>query len=545
MRKGANPILFLMLFPWQLQASSGIRAVVVFPFENQSPRADLNWISESFAEILSTRLALPENYILDRDERNAAAAQLGIPLDTPLTLASDFKVAQTLGVDWAILGNFDVNENLLTARAQLLDVRQLRLSAPLEVSGNLTDLVDLQARLAWRLLATHDRDFTVGSEDDFRRLFGDLRLDAFENYIRGLLASDDASRVRFLTESDRLDPSDHHAAFELGRVYFDQKDYDKSARWLANIDAGFLHYHEALFLRGVDEFFLGHEAAAEKDFEALAVDLPLNEVVNNLGVLESRRGRYDEAFTNFDRAYRNDLSDGDFCFNRGVALWHLNRYQEAAQSLEEAEHANDDDMEAHAFRALALGKLGDVAPQRQEMMWLSAHEVEAAAGKEEDVLPQPRLKKNYDGRAFGLLALTIHNALEERLANASPQDHAAAHFALGEKYLAKKRSAEAEREFAEVVNLTPSDPMAHLAFAQALEAEGKHQEAAAELDASLHLKNSVEARLSLARVYLALKQPALARQESQAALELDPNNLEAQRLIQQIPAPAEPLRKTP
>jgi Tfp pilus assembly protein PilF len=161
------------------------------------------------------------------------------------------------------------------------------------------------------------------------------------------------------------------------------------------------------------------------------------------------------------------------------------------------------------------------------------------------VLPQPRLKKNYSGRAFRLLALTLHNALEERLASATPQEHSTAHFALGQRLLSEKRYAEAERELREVVSLTPADPQAHLLLAQALEAESRHHEASAELEASLKLKNSVEAHLTLAHVYLSLNQPALARLQGQAALDLDPGNHEAQQLVEQGHAGAATSRKTP
>jgi tetratricopeptide (TPR) repeat protein len=65
-------------------------------------------------------------------------------------------------------------------------------------------------------------------------------------------------------------------------------------------------YSESLFLRAVDEFFLGHEEVAEKDFETSPRRCPLDEVSNNLGVLEARRGRYDEALANFERAYQGD-----------------------------------------------------------------------------------------------------------------------------------------------------------------------------------------------------------------------------------------------
>lgn len=544
MRKAAGFLLLLLLCPGQLHGSSAVRGILVFPFENQSPRSDLNWISESFAEVLSSRLAQPENYVLDRDERNAACTQLGMPIDTPLTLASEFKVAETLGVDWAILGNFNVTGNRLVARSQLLDVRLLKLSQPLEVSGELTDLVDLQTRLAWRLLATHDRSFTVGNEEDFRRRFHDIRLDAFENYIRGLAAADDTSRLHFFLESDRLDPSDHRAAFALGRLYFEQKDYANSTKWLRRLEESDPSYDESLFLRAVDEFFLGREAIAEREFESFWKKLPLNEVSNNLGVLEARRGRYSEALANFERAYQSDPSDADFCFNRGVALWYEKRYQAAGESLREAVRANDEDSEAHTLLALVLEKLGDDAAEQRELDWLAEHEV-GPAEQPGDMLPQPRLKKNYNGRAFRLLELTLHNALEERLANASPREHSDVHLALGKKFFTDRRYAEAERELSEVVSLAPADPQGHLLLAQVLEAEGKHQEAVAELEASLKLKSTVAAHLSLAHVYLSLNQPALARLQGQAALDLDPGNNEAEQLIQQTPAGAANSRKTP
>ena len=94
--------------------------------------------------------------------------QLGIPADTPLTVASEYKAAQTLGVDWAVLGKFNVEGDRLTASARLLDLRQLKLSPPIEVSGELSELVDLQTRLVWRLVAAHDPNFTVGHGRGFR-----------------------------------------------------------------------------------------------------------------------------------------------------------------------------------------------------------------------------------------------------------------------------------------------------------------------------------------------------------------------------------------
>jgi tetratricopeptide (TPR) repeat protein len=535
----------LLLLPWELQGSPGVRAILVFPFENQSPRSDLTWISEGFAEILSTCLAGPEAYVLGREERNAAYLQLGLAPGTPLTLASAYKVAETLGSDWAVVGSFDVTGDRLTTRAQLLEVRQLKLAPRIEVTGELAELVDLETRLAWRLLAAHDPGFTVGKEEDFRRRFPEVRLDAFENYIRGLLAADEQSRVRFLLEADRLNPADHRAAFELGRAYFDQKDYANSAKWFRKRGEADPNYLESLFLLGVDEFFLGHREAAEKAFETLARQIPLSEVSNNLGVLKTRRKRYAEALADFERAYQGDPTDPDFCFNRGVCLWYLQRYEAAAQSLEEALRGNEEDSEAHTLLAVVKAKLGDAGGERHELQWLAEHEAGPAADGPGDVPPQARLKKNYDGRAFRLLSLTLHNALEERLSSLPAAQHGEVHLGRGQKLLAEGRLPEAERELTEAVSLLPSSSEAHLALAQVMEAEGKHREAAAELETSLKLKDSVVARLCLARVYLSLDQPEAARDQSRAALSLDPGNPEAQQMVDQIRARAAALKRTP
>jgi len=537
-------LVLLLLVPCVLGAASEVRTVLVFPFENQGSRSDLNWISESFADILSSRLAGPQTYVLGRDERNAAYLQLGIPADTPLTLASEYKVAQTLGVDWAVVGSFEVAGDRLGARTLLLDVRQLKLSPALGVAGELSELLSLQTRLAWRLLATHDPSFTVGKEEDFLRRFPEVRLDAFENYIRGVLATDETSRLRFFREADRLNPASHEAAFALGRLYFDQKDYANSAKWLRKLGETDPNYHESLFFLGVDEYFLGHLQAAEEAFEALAKWIPLNEVSNNLGVLRARRGRYVEALASFERAYQADPTDPDFCFNRAVSLWYLKRYGDVAKALEEILRVNDDDSEAHSMLAAVFKKLEDSTREEHELRWLAEHEVGSTPNSPEDILPQPRLKKNYDGRAFGLLALTVRNALEERLAGLSPQQHSEVHLARGRKFLAEGRLPEAEHELTEAVSLVPVDSGARLTLAQVLEAEGKHREAAAELETSLKLKNTVAAHLILARVYLSLAQPAQARDQGRAALELDPTNQEAVQLVKRIPVNAAS-RKTP
>jgi tetratricopeptide (TPR) repeat protein len=381
------------------------RAVLVFPFENQSSRPDLHWISESFAEGVSSRLSGRGRYVVDRQERNAVFEQMRIPAGTPLTLASKYKLAEALEVDWAIVGRFEVEGDRLIARAQLLDVGLLKLLPTFETSGELTDLVDLQTRLAWRLLATYDSEFTVGTEENFRREFPEVRLDAFEKYIRGVLATDPEARVRFLREADRLNPADRRAALELGRHYFDEKDYVNSARWCRKLDGRDPDYAEAAFLLGVDEFFMGREPAAEKAFSELAARIPLNEALNNLGFLRARRGRYPEALADLERAYASDPADPDYSFNLAACLSSLNRFEEAFRYLEEALRLTPEDPEIHSLLAMVLGKLGRREDERREVRWLQEYEGDSTLLEAEGFVPSLRLKETYDARTMRKFAL--------------------------------------------------------------------------------------------------------------------------------------------
>jgi len=537
-------VLILISAANDLQAVSLPRTILILPFENKSTRADLKWVSYSFSETLSLCLAGDERFVLGRRERDAAYAQMGIPAGTPLTLASIYKVAETLGVDWVLTGDFNVENDGLTARGRILDVHRLRLSPPIEVVGQLAELLDLETRLAWRLLATHDPEFTVGKEEDFRRLFPETRLDAHENYIRGILATDADSQARFFQEADRLNAADRRAALELGRHFFDEKDYKNSARWLRKLDSADPNYNEALFMLGVDEFFLGHDLTAEKEFTVLAAQIPLNEVWNNLGFLQARRGHLEEATASLDRAYRGDPTDPIFCFNLGSILWQRKDFQDAVRYLSIAVQLAPEDTDGHRLLGEALGATGDMAGKRRERLWLAAQDESANGDSGPEVLPNLRLKKNYDGRAYRLLSLAIRNALEERLQREPAARHAEAHMIRGKEMLAAGRLLEAKREFAEASSLLPQDHKAHIALAQVYEARGLHREAAAELETSLELRNTAVAHLFLARVYLALDQRAAARDHGRAALDLDPANAQAQALLDQIAAlPAPPGEK--
>ena len=535
--------LLLLLACGGLDAASP-RIILVFPLENMSGNANLGWMSEGIAELLATRLASPTRYVLQRSERDTAYQQLGLPLETPLTLASEYKVAQTLGATIAVVGHFTVVGGQLTTRVQWFDVPGLRLSQAIVVTGKLTELDDLETRLARELLRSQDRGAVTGTAEEFSNRFPAVRLDAFESYIRGILSTDPKSRIHFLRESDRLNPHDHRAAFALGQYYFEQESYTDSARWLQILNSGDRDYAESLFLLGIDEYSLGHDVSAESALRKLVAIVPLGEVFNNLGAVELRLGRDDHALADFKEASQKAPTDSDYAYNMSVALWRMKQYSQAARYLRQVLAQDPEDAEAHMFLGEVAGELGDTQTRQSELAWVSDHEQGAAADPPGDksgakAAPDlsPRIKKEYAGKAFHLLSLAMTRAAQSRLAQQPSkvaQSDGQIHLKHGLDLLAAGRLPEAERELNQAVLLLPDNSEAHQALGQACEREGKHTLAATELETSLREKDSFQAHLWLARAYDSLEHFEPALKQAQAALQLESANAEARNLVERI-----------
>lgn len=536
--------LFFLLFACVGLDAASPKVILVFPLENMSGNANLGWMSEGIADLLATRLASPTRYVIHRDERDTAYEQLGLPLETPLTLASEYRVAETLGANIAIVGHFTVVGGYLTTYVQWFNVPGLKLSHPIVMADKMVKLDDLETRTAWELLSSQDPEAATGTEKEFSNRFPPVRLDAFESYIRGILSTDSKSRVRFLQESDRLDPSDRRAAFELGRYYFDQGSYADSAEWLQKLDSGDQDYPQSLFFLGIDEYSLGHEESAERSLQKLVAMVPLGEALNNLGVVEYRLDHYGQALADFKQASQEDQTDSDYAFNLSLTLWHTNKYDQAAQHLREVLAQDPDDADAHFLLAEVAGGMGDAQTRQSELAWLSEHDEDTTddpsdnqSGATATVQPLPRMKTKYDGRAFRLLALGITRARQSRLAHEPApvvQNDGQAHLKRGLHLLAAGKLLDAQQELTQAVLMLPKNSEAHQALGQVYEKEGKHTLAAAELETSLKEKDSFQAHLWLALAYVSLDHLHPALKQVQAALKIDPANTEAENLVGKI-----------
>src|SRR5579862_3013181 len=173
----------------------------VLPFWNSGPsastQANLDWIGESIAETVRESLGSRGILTLAGTDVDDAFHRLSLRPRAPLSEASVIKIGESLDAEQAIFGSFEFTpestapgtgvRGSLKIAARIVDRTHLHLSPEFTENGALEDLATLQAHLAWRALALLAPKLAP-PESEFRSLRTAVRLDAEENYVRGLLA---------------------------------------------------------------------------------------------------------------------------------------------------------------------------------------------------------------------------------------------------------------------------------------------------------------------------------------------------------------------
>jgi tetratricopeptide (TPR) repeat protein len=243
--------------------------------------------------------------------------------------------------------------------------------------GALEDLAMLQVRLSWRAL-----QFLLGpkapTEAEFTASHPPVRLDAIENYIRGLLTQSKDQKLRLLVQAVHIDPEFSPPLYRLGVLYYDQAEFRPAADWLAKVKTNDAHYRESVFLLGVCRFSLGDYAAAQASFELLAQSVPLASVINNIGVCQAKRN-LPEALGTLERAIETDPNDPMERFNAGFILWRQSEFDKAAAQFREVLDRDSSDTEAKQLLDRCEKKNGPRPRERIEIQERLKTEYEEAA----------------------------------------------------------------------------------------------------------------------------------------------------------------------
>ncbi|HVS86771.1 MAG TPA: tetratricopeptide repeat protein [Candidatus Acidoferrum sp.] len=541
---------------------------LVLPFENTGASPRLDWLGEGLEELTIQRLSAAGQQVYSHAGRANELDRYGLPASAKLSRAAMLHMAEDLDADFVIFGTFTSDGKNLTVESRILRVNVVTdrtganptaLLAPVRESGPLNSLIDLHLRLIWRLLSANDHTYPL-SLVEFSKAQRPLRLDAFEHYIRGLLASEDEARLRELREAARLDPDWPDPDFALGQAYYVRRDCNSALPWFARVPTSHQRHVESVFASGVCRLLLNQPDRAEQIFIALqdtlrnngvaGVELP--EILNNLAIARERQGKTPLAQTDLRRASEIDPDEDDYPFNLGLLALRASDFATAAGYFREASQREPDNPEDRALLIQSLEKAGKKEEAEQE------REAAKETLGEDAVVPaihlegrtRARGKTQNDTQGDALTSLerikTELDALALRLevetleppTSASATDAVsgtpAAHVRRGRQELTAGRLDTAESEFRAALKVDASDPGAHRGLAEIDRRHAKLDDAVRELQASLEARDSAVVRTMLAKIYLEQKKPELARTEAERALKLAPNYSEAKQLLEHL-----------
>jgi tetratricopeptide (TPR) repeat protein len=541
------------------QASTGARTAaessqqgiyLVFPFENEGASPRLDWLGEGLEELTVQRLSAAGQQVYSHAGRTAELDRSGLPPTAKLSRASMLRIAQNMDADYVVFGRFTSDGQSLMVESQILRVSPTRLLPAIRETGPLNSLMDLHLKMLWRLLSANDHAYPRSFED-FSKAQRPLRLDAFEHYVRGLLASEDDARLRELREAARLEPEWPDPDFAIGDAYYARRDCDSALIWFAKVPKTHDRYVEAVFATGVCKLLMNQPEKAEEVFASLqdalrnnlvsGADLP--EILNNLALARARQNKTPAAVADLRRAAELDPDEDDYPFNSGLLALGSNDYAAAADYFRDASEREPDKAEDRALLILALEKAGKKAEADQERDTaaetfgpdaLPAVRLDAKPDAKKDELAHlERVRTEMDTTALRLEIVSAGDSANAAAA-ASVADTPAGHLRRGRQELSAGRVDAAEVEFHAALTADAGNASAHNGLAEVYRRRGKLDDSAKELQASLEIRDSAMVRTTLARIYLEQKKPELARIEVERALKLAPKYSDAKELLEHL-----------
>ena len=518
MRLGAAIFLALIMLALPARAMAQNGRVLVMPFDI-SPKAEQGatyWMGEAIALLVADALQARGYPVFTRAERAAAFEELELPVTTPLTRATILKVAQLVGASDVIVGTLTIDGNDAAVRARSIRVEAGRAQPDVAERAAVRDLAVVSDRLAGRFAEQSLRAQRGTPMPPAQR----PPMQAFEAYVKGLVAATPPAREKFLRDALSQSPDYARASLALWELLDEQDRHDEALAEARKVPAGSQLERRARFAAALSLIALQRYDDAFAALEDLQKVASSPVLANAQGVIQLRRGataQSGRAIYFFNKAAEAAPDDPDFLFNLGYA-YALERDNNGAHYwLREAVRRAPADGEAHLVMAAVLEASGRVAEAQRE------RDLARLLGTTADAAGVPKeLERLRDDLVTG--SLGSPETLITNPAQREQQELAAFHLARGKRLFDDQQDREAALELRRAIYLSPYLPEAHLMLGRILQRAGRLPEAIDAFRIAIWSQDTAAARLALAEAYAANGQREEARIEIARVLELEPDS---------------------
>jgi len=514
-----------------LPADMGRDLVVAFEGTGDDPR--LVWLGEGVATLVADGLRMAGKPTYTRRERARILEGMQLPAGTHLSYATVVRVAEVVGAASLVTGTIELDDERLIVRAHSLDVDSGRAAPEIVERGPVSDLFMITERVVQRLVGRAvELSITESSGPD-----APPPLDAFESYIKGLIAESPETRAKFLEATLRRHPGYARAQIALWDVYTEEQEHERALHAATAVPDHSRLARHGRFLAARSLVSLARYDDAFRALKSLLAAQPTAALYNDLGIVQLRRERpppeTETPTAYFSKASKLQPENADFFFNLGYAFWLERDMQAAIYWLREVVRRNPADGDAHYVLAAALDETGratEATRERELARQLSSTYVKweqrASAGRENPV-PRglERLSEELDDVPARLLDSVVVKANQEEHA-----ELARFHRDRGRRFYEQQHNREALAELRKALYLAPYDAGTHLWLGRALTRAGRLREAVDSLKISIWSRDSAAARIALATALVESGDSKGAREHVERALQLDPTSEEGAAL---------------
>ena len=498
--------------------------ILVVPFETPARDGRTYWLGEGVALVIADDVNARGLGAITRTSRERAYEQLHLPASAVLSRATVIKVGEIVGAAQVIAGEVSVDGDALTIRARPIRIDVGRAEAEVVERGRLSELFTVVQRAARRLVPGGTTPAAEAAPS----------LQAFEQFVKGLLAEQPASQAAFLESALKLEPGYDRARVALWDARTAQGQHAAALAAVRAVKENTRWSRRARFLAAVSQLELKQFDEAFATLKGMNDAAPSAAILNNLGVIQMRRGATDTGRPTYflTKAAEAEPDDPDILFNLGYAYALDRDPQGAIYWLREALRRNPADGDAHVVLAAALDSSGstiEAARERELAQQLSSRHDDVALGP--DRLPRglERVRQDMDpGRGSVIDRAITSTAQRDQL------ELARFHLERGRRLYELEQDRESAMELRRAVFLSPYEAEAQLLLGRIHLRGGRPQEAVAALKISIWSRDTAPARVALGEAYLRLKDTASAKTQVQKALALDPQSPEALELQKRI-----------
>jgi tetratricopeptide (TPR) repeat protein len=505
------------------QTAVGSSRLIVMPFESAERDPRLVWLREASAVLVSENLRTYGFAALSRDERVRAFHDLNLPSDASLSEASVIRVGQLVGASDVITGTLRLTGTDLAVDARRIRLDTGRIQQEAHERGTLRDLFAVHDRVTRTLMGGAATTIPSAASNA-------PPLDAFEQYIKGLVAEQPNRQIRFLQAALTGYPAYDRPRLALWEAYTEQGDHAKALAAVQGVPASSRLNRQARFRAALSLVALKRLDDAFTTLKALLDEQPTAPIYNSLGVVQLRRGgtatpQSGKPTYFFTKASEADPDESDYFFNLGYAYWLDKDTQASIYWLRESVRRNPADGDAHfvlGTALLAAGSQSEAAREKELARQLSSKYEEwtkrqAATG---EAVPRAleRLSRDIDPHSTPRLDATLLGSAQRE-----QRELATFHLERGRRLYEQEQNREALAELQKAVYLSPYEAEPHLLIGRIYLRTGRPREAIDALRISIWSQETADAHLALGQALLQTNDRTTARSEADRAVQLAPS----------------------